>query len=192
MWSPFFWLPLPHLNQRVIARAIPVKYNWLVLWTFAVPDIFCGERRRLENIDRCTTKQRPSSCHRQRGIALATSFARSVGIATVCWSANLWCICAKKAKRRPSKRMVFFLAPLVGLEPTTCGLTVRRSTDWAKEECLCSRYLFSRPVTRQLSSAYMCLTSVFGMGTGGPTWQSTRTRMDGFDPSFICRNADAF
>ena len=34
---------------------------------------------------------------------------------------------------------------------------------------LCLRYLFSRPVTRQLSSAYMCLTSVFGMGTGGPT-----------------------
>ena len=30
-------------------------------------------------------------------------------------------------------------------------------------------YLFSRPVTRQLSSAYKCLTSVFGMGTGGPT-----------------------
>ena len=45
---------------------------------------------------------------------------------------------------------------------------------------LCSRYLFSRPVTRQLSSAYMCLTSVFGMGTGGPTWQSTRTLLDGF------------
>ena len=67
------------------------------------------------------------------------------------------------------------LAPPVGLEPTTCGLTVRRSTDWAKGESLCSRYLFSRPVTRQLSSAYVCLTSVFGMGTGGPTRQSTRT-----------------
>ena len=36
-------------------------------------------------------------------------------------------------------------------------------------EVLCLRYLFSRPVTRQVSSAYMCLTSVFGMGTGGPT-----------------------
>ena len=72
-----------------------------------------------------------------------------------------------------------FLAPLVGLEPTTCGLTVRRSTDWAKEECLCSRYLFSRQVTLQVSSAYMSLTSVFGMGTGGPSWQSIPTRMDG-------------
>ena len=34
---------------------------------------------------------------------------------------------------------------------------------------MCSRYLFSRPVTRQLSSAQMSLTSVFGMGTGGPS-----------------------
>ena len=40
---------------------------------------------------------------------------------------------------------------------------------------LCWHYLFSRPVARQLSSAHMCLTSVFGMGTGGPTWQSTPT-----------------
>ena len=30
-------------------------------------------------------------------------------------------------------------------------------------EALCWHYLFSRPVARQLSSAYMCLTSVFGM-----------------------------
>ena len=43
---------------------------------------------------------------------------------------------------------------------------------------LCWRYLFSRPVTRQLSSAQMSLTSVFGMGTGGPSSQSTPTRMD--------------
>ena len=40
---------------------------------------------------------------------------------------------------------------------------------------LCWRYLFSRPVTRQVSSAKVCLTSVFGMGTGGPTPQSTPT-----------------
>ena len=30
------------------------------------------------------------------------------------------------------------------------------------------RYLFSRSVTRQVFSAEMSLTSVFGMGTGGP------------------------
>ena len=40
---------------------------------------------------------------------------------------------------------------------------------------LCWRYLSSRPVTRQVLSAKVCLTSVFGMGTGGPTPQSTPT-----------------
>ena len=45
---------------------------------------------------------------------------------------------------------------------------------------LCSRYLFSQAVTRQVSSAPMSLTSVFGMGTGGPSSQSTRTLADGF------------
>ena len=46
-------------------------------------------------------------------------------------------------------------------------------------EALCSRYLSSRAVTRQVLSAYMSLTSVFGMGTGGPSRQSTRTIGDG-------------
>ena len=40
---------------------------------------------------------------------------------------------------------------------------------------LCWRYLSSRAVTRQVLSALMSLTSVFGMGTGGPSSQSTRT-----------------
>ena len=39
----------------------------------------------------------------------------------------------------------------------------------------CWHYLFSRPVTRQVSSAHVSLTSVFGMGTGGPSPQSTPT-----------------
>ena len=34
---------------------------------------------------------------------------------------------------------------------------------------LCSHYLSSRAVTRQVLSAQMSLTSVFGMGTGGPS-----------------------
>ena len=71
------------------------------------------------------------------------------------------------------------MAPPVGLEPTTCGLTVRRSTDWAKGEYLCWHYLSSQAVTRQVLSAYMSLTSVFGMGTGGPSWQSIPTFVDG-------------
>ena len=35
--------------------------------------------------------------------------------------------------------------------------------------------LSSRTVTRQVLSALCSLTSVFGMGTGGPSWQSTPT-----------------
>ena len=73
------------------------------------------------------------------------------------------------------------LAPPVGLEPTTAGLTVRCSTDWAKEECLCWQYLSSRQVTLQVLSAQMSLTSVFGMGTGGPSSQSLPTRLDGIE-----------
>ena len=45
----------------------------------------------------------------------------------------------------------------------------QRKTSYFRRRFICWHYLFSRPVTRQLSSAYMCLTSVFGMGTGGPT-----------------------
>ena len=36
-------------------------------------------------------------------------------------------------------------------------------------------YLFSQAVSSQLSSAQVSLTSVFGMGTGGPSPQSTPT-----------------
>ena len=39
----------------------------------------------------------------------------------------------------------------------------------------CSHYLSSRAVARQVLSAQMSLTSVFGMGTGGPSSQSIRT-----------------
>ena len=45
---------------------------------------------------------------------------------------------------------------------------------------LCWRYLSSRAVTRQVLSAQMSLTSVFGMGTGGPSSQSIPTHVDGF------------
>ena len=39
----------------------------------------------------------------------------------------------------------------------------------------CWRYLSSRAVTRKVLSAKVSLTSVFGMGTGGPSPQSTPT-----------------
>ena len=40
---------------------------------------------------------------------------------------------------------------------------------------LCWHYLSSRAVARQVLSARVSLTSVFGMGTGGPSSQSTPT-----------------
>ena len=40
---------------------------------------------------------------------------------------------------------------------------------------LCRRYLSSRAVASQVFSAQMSLTAVFGMGTGGPSPQSTPT-----------------
>ena len=52
---------------------------------------------------------------------------------------------------------------------------------------LCWHYLSSRQVTLQVLSAQMSLTSVFGMGTGGPSSQSIPTRMDGF-PHRLCQN----
>ena len=51
----------------------------------------------------------------------------------------------------------------------------QKKTSCIRRRFLCSRYLSSRAVARQVLSAYMSLTSVFGMGTGGPSWQSTRT-----------------
>ena len=90
-------------------------------------------------------------------------------------------------KRPRSFERVLFMAPLVGLEPTTCGLTVRRSTDWAKEEYLCWHYLSSRAVARQVLSARMSLTSVFGMGTGGPSSQSIPTMSMALNHLCICQ-----
>ena len=49
------------------------------------------------------------------------------------------------------------------------GLSQAEKSPDISVEALCSRYLSSREVTLQVLSAYMCLTSVFGMGTGGPT-----------------------
>ena len=58
---------------------------------------------------------------------------------------------------------------------------------------VCRHYLFSRAVTSQVSSAQMSLTSVFGMGTGGPSSQSTPTcnRLSDRPPTAVfCRAQD--
>ena len=84
--------------------------------------------------------------------------------------------------------MSLVVAPPTGLEPVTSWLTVMRSTDWAMEEyrakhpfgcMLCVGIsLSSRAVTSQVFSAPLSLTSVFGMGTGGPSHQSAPTIQD--------------
>ena len=74
----------------------------------------------------------------------------------------------EKNKDRTFCPVFIFLAPQVGLEPTTSWLTVTRSTDWAIGEYLkASTSLSSQDVSIQVFSALLSLTSVFGMGTGG-------------------------
>ena len=61
----------------------------------------------------------------------------------------------------------YFLAPRVGLEPTTYRLTAERSTNWANEEYIkSSNNLSFQQGNPQVFSAQLSLTSVFGMGTG--------------------------
>ena len=57
------------------------------------------------------------------------SEATSLGEAVIIGAANIICLRQTSLKKPRSKERGFFMAPPVGLEPTTCGLTVRRSTD---------------------------------------------------------------
>ena len=50
--------------------------------------------------------------------------------------------------------------------PNSCN---KEKSSTLSSGALCSRYLSSRAVARQVLSAHMSLTSVFGMGTGGPS-----------------------
>ena len=51
--------------------------------------------------------------------------------------------------------------------PPAFGASKNLTTEVVRR--LCSHYLSSQAVARQVLSAYMSLTSVFGMGTGGPS-----------------------
>ena len=94
-----------------------------------------------------------------------------------------WTLLGKKKPPTFVGGLVFALPGFLG-RPTYCrGVgTVRwtvaativftikyRKTSNFRWRFWCSRYLSSQAVTHQVLSAYMCLTSVFGMGTGGPT-----------------------
>ena len=60
-----------------------------------------------------------------------------------------------------------YLAPQVGLEPTTLRLTAECSAIELLRNIGSGSDLLSRAVSSQVPSAHKGLTSVFGMGTGG-------------------------
>ena len=60
-----------------------------------------------------------------------------------------------------------FMAPQVGLEPTTLRLTAECSAIELLRNIGSGSDLLSRAVSSQVPSAHKGLTSVFGMGTGG-------------------------
>ena len=59
--------------------------------------------------------------------------------------------------------------------PDVLSIICKKSACRWQADFLCWRYLSSRAVTRKVLSAKVSLTSVFGMGTGGPSPQSTPT-----------------
>ena len=94
-------------------------------------------------------------------------------------------LCRHSLFSRPVARQVFSaIASLTSVFGMGTGGPSRQSTPTAKKKpdqpqvSLCWHYLFSRSVTRQVSSAHVSLTSVFGMGTGGPSHQSAPTIQD--------------
>ena len=74
---------------------------------------------------------------------------------------------------RPAKFQFIRTLRLLGKEKSPAG--------W-RDFFICWHYLSSRQVALQVLSARMSLTSVFGMGTGGPSSQSIPTILDGFYP----------
>ena len=73
---------------------------------------------------------------------------------------------------------------LMGIEPMHAGATIQCVNRFTKaamsfinrtrehvihEFYLCGNYLLSHVVSNQVLSTYECLTTVFGMGTGGST-----------------------
>ena len=58
---------------------------------------------------------------------------------------------------------------LVGIEPTHAGATIQCVNHFTTTTIETSSFLSSQAVSSQVLSAFECLTTVFGMGTGGTT-----------------------
>ena len=128
--SGFWWLPLLDSNQRLGGRNMLLNEIGL-----------CYERLR------CPTKSSglrlssilSTAAHKAMPLPLPPAAGHCFGYLLRCAqyvnrrncrSAELWRNRTKEAnKKHHPFGWCFLLAPLVGLEPTTCGLTVRRSTD---------------------------------------------------------------
>ena len=67
--------------------------------------------------------------------------------------------------------------------------TESKTAFFRMQSLLCWHYLSSRQVTLQVLSTRMSLTSVFGMGTGGPSPQSIPTMWMGVTHLCICQSA---
>ena len=61
----------------------------------------------------------------------------------------------------------------MGIEPMHAGATIQCVNRFTKAAIKTGNYLSSQSVSRQVLSAYECLTTVFGMGTGGTTQLSS-------------------
>ena len=55
----------------------------------------------------------------------------------------------------------------MGIEPMHAGATIQCVNRFTKAAMKTGNYLSSQSVSRQVLSASVCLTTVFGMGTGG-------------------------
>ena len=61
----------------------------------------------------------------------------------------------------------------MGIEPMHAGATIQCVNRFTKAAMKTGNALSSQSVSRQVLSAYECLTTVFGMGTGGTTQLSS-------------------
>ena len=131
----------------------------------------------------CMESSRSDVCNQSEGEIHADAWCYAVALRLITYTLRVIPYQSFGLDRKKQvSRLAFFLAPPAGLEPATSWLTVMRSTDWAKEEYLifvtfrCVGIdLFFRTVASQVSSAQQSLTSVFGMGTGGPSALETPT-----------------
>ena len=100
---------------------------------------------------------------------------RSTADPSVLWkAAGLIFVPGAKKRSHPSGWLLF-LAPRAGFEPATLRLTAGCSAVELSRSVGVD--LSSRAVARKVLSARTSLTTVFGMGTGGPSPQKTPTHI---------------